>query len=163
MSRPSTLRRAYDGMAKLPPATRARLLGLIFTRVVKYAGTSGLRFDEVAPDRIAVSMKNRRKIQNHIGGPHAIAMAMIAESATGALLGLNLPAGKIPLIKRIEIDYTRRCEGGLRAVAHLSDAQIDRLQTETRGEIAVPVSVTDSVDNSPIDATMVWAWIPAKG
>ena len=36
------------------------------------------------------------QVQNHIKGVHACAMALLAESATGAVFGMNVPDSAIP-------------------------------------------------------------------
>lgn len=59
-----------------------------------------------------VTLKNRRRVQNHIGGLHACGMALAAESATGIVVGMNVPDSAIPLCKSMKINFVRRCEGG---------------------------------------------------
>lgn len=58
-----------------------------------------------------VSIKNRRRVQNHIGGMHACGMALAAESATGIVVGMNVPDSAIPLCKSMKVNFVRRCEG----------------------------------------------------
>ena len=38
------------------------------------------------------------QVQNHIKGVHACAMALLAESATGAVFGMNVPDSAIPYV-----------------------------------------------------------------
>ncbi len=159
----STLRKAYDGMSKLPRRTRNRALQALFCTMVKYAGTSSVQFVDISPQRTVMRIRNRRKVQNHIGGLHAVAMALVGESATGVLVALNLPAGKIPVIKHMGIDYRKRCSGDLTATATLSPEQLAQMKTQDQGEVAVQVSFVDGEDKAPIEATMVWAWISPRG
>ena len=56
----------------------------------------------------------------------------------------------------------RRAKGDLRAVATLSDSEIERIESSDKGEVTVPVVVTDSEGKEPIKAEMVWAWVPKK-
>lgn len=58
-----------------------------------------------------VTIKNRRRVQNHIGGLHACGMALAAESATGIVVGMNVPDSAIPLCKSMKVNFVRRCEG----------------------------------------------------
>jgi hypothetical protein len=39
---------------------------------------------------------------------------------------------------------------------------IEQFKTEDKGDILVPVSITDSVGTEVIQAEMLWAWIPKK-
>lgn len=144
--------------APLAGWVRSKALG----RAVRFAGTAGLEFREVGPARVVVAIANRGKVQNHIGGVHAAAMALLAETATGFVVGMNLPDDKLPLIKTLSIDYLRRAQGGLVATAHLAPEQIEALFTEPKGEVLVPVEVKDESGAEPIRCAMTWAWVPKK-
>ena len=60
-------------------------------------------------------------MQNHIKGVHACGMALLAESATGGVFGMNLPDEALPLLKNMSIDYVRVAKGDLRGVATLTE------------------------------------------
>lgn len=87
-------------------------------------------------------------------------MALAAESATGIVVGMNVPDTAIPLAKSMKINFVRRCEGDIKAVAHLTEEQLEKIHTEEKGDVLVAVEVTDSSGKSPITAEMVWAWVP---
>lgn len=144
----------------LPEALRPGVVSFLLGQVVPMVGASGLRFEEVSTQRVVVSLRNRRRVQNHIKGLHAAAMALLAETATGFCVGMNLPDDKLPLIKSMHIDYLRRAQGDMKAVAHLKPEQIKMIQTLEKGEVTVAVQITDSSGQSPIEAQMVWAWVP---
>jgi acyl-coenzyme A thioesterase PaaI-like protein len=162
MSKPNALSRALERADVLPAVARRRLVTLIFGRRVRFAGTGGVEFEELGIERAILHLKNRRKVQNHIAGIHAAAMALLAESATGAVFGMNVPDSHLPLLKCMHVDYVRRAEGALRAEASLSAAQRARIATEAKGDIVVPVRVTDSAGEEPIKCEMCWAWVPKK-
>jgi len=56
---------------------------LLFNNMVKLAGTAGIKVNNMSRQEVEVYLKNRKSIQNHIGGLHACSMALAAESATG--------------------------------------------------------------------------------
>ncbi len=162
MNPDNALSRAMRPFARLPAPLRARALTLVFGRVVPFVGTAGLKYEEVSTERVVVSLANRRRVQNHIHGVHAAAMALLAETATGFVVGLNLQDDKVPLIKSLHVDYKRRAQGSLRAVATLDVEQRERLAREPKGEVLVPIVVTDESGESPIVCQMVWAWVTKK-
>lgn len=84
-----------------------------------------------------VSIRNRRPVQNHINGVHAAAMALLAETATGFVVGMNLPDDKLPLIKSLKVDYLKRTKGDMRAVATLTPEQVQLVRTTPKGEVLV--------------------------
>jgi len=134
----------------------------VLGKVVPLVGTAGLRYDVITPERVVVSIRNQRKVQNHIRGVHAAAMALLAETATGFCVGMNVPDDKLPLIKTLKVDYHKRSQGDMRAEASLTAAQIQQIQTLDKGEVTVAVRITDASGQEPIQAEMVWAWVPKK-
>ena len=84
---------------KLPNPIRNSTLTAAVGRVIRFAGHAGIQVLELRPERVHLRLENRRQVRNHIGGVHAAAMALLAESATGYIVGLSLPAGKTPVIK----------------------------------------------------------------
>lgn len=147
---------------KLPSALQPPALSLLFGSQVKFAGTAKVRVHTLTHSRAVLSIANRRKVQNHIQGVHAAAMALLAESATGFLVGMNVPDDKLPLIKSLKVDYLKRATGALNAVATLTTEQIKAIQNEEKGEVLVAVTVTDESGIEPIRCEMLWAWVSKK-
>jgi len=162
MSQPNTLSRVVARLSGLPPALRRFAITKAFTSQVKFAGTGAVQILELEEGRAVLQMRNLRKVQNHIGTIHATGMALLAESATGVVLGMTLPDSKIPLLKSMHVDYVKRANGALRAEATLPAELRARVLGEERGDFAVPVTVTDETGAEPIRVQMVWAWIPRK-
>ena len=158
----SSIKRVVESSKWLPANIRATVISKIFGKVVPYVGTSGLLYEELTPERVVVSIKNQRKVQNHINNVHAAAMALLAETATGFVVGMNLPDDKLPLIKSLKVSYYKRTQGDMRAVATLSAEDIARIEREPKGEVLVPVTVTDESGGEPIKCEMLWAWIPKR-
>ena len=147
---------------KLPRAWQAPAITQLFNGAVRFAGTAGIRIVAAEYHRAEMHLANRRKVRNHIGGVHAAATALLGESVTGLVFGLNVPDDRLPLLKSMDVNYLRRANGGLRAVAELTDEQITRIRTEERGEIEVAVRITDEAGEEPVAARYLWAWVPKK-
>lgn len=160
-NRPNQLARTVSKLQGLP-MIGAWATSFALGRVVPYVGTSGLRYEVLSPERVVVRIRNQRKVQNHIKGVHAAAMALLAETATGFCVGMNLPDDKLPLIKTMKIDYVRRSQGDMVADARLRPEQIQQILSQDKGEVTVPVTITDESGEQPIQAEMVWAWVPKK-
>ncbi len=146
----------------LPQFLRSRALSTFFGNVVKFAGTSNIIVEELTDTRAVISIKNKKPVQNHIGSVHAVANILIAESATGYLVGMHVPAQSVPVIKTIKADYLKRAQGDMRAVATLTDAQIKQIRTEEKGETSVKVELTDAEGKEPVVMEMIWAWTPKR-
>jgi uncharacterized protein (TIGR00369 family) len=158
MSRKNRLSNAVSQIQSLPTFTHQFIMSKLFGSKIKYAGHSGIRFETLSEETCIVSIKNKKKVQNHIGGIHAAGMALLAETATGFVFGMNVPDNKLPLIKKMDIDYVKRSTGDMRAVATLTQEQIQIIKTAEKGTVVVPVVITDEANVEPIKAHMTWAW-----
>lgn len=162
MSAINPLRSFVDKVSQYPNWLGYRLITWVFRYKVKLAGTVKLDILSTDGKQVIFKQKNRRKVQNHIGSVHAATMALLAESASGFIVGINLPADKLPLIKSMNLNYVKRCSGDITAVAKLTDEQIDLMQTTAKGEVNVAVSIIDEAGVEPLVAEMIWAWVPKK-
>ena len=89
-------------------------------------------------------------------------MALLAESATGFVVGMAVPDSAVPVIKSMKVEYKKRAKGAMEAVATLDAETIERIETTPKGEVLVPVTVTDETGNEPIQCEMIWAWTPKR-
>lgn len=156
------LARAVATLERLPSPLAKRAITRLFTSQVRFAGTAGIRFETLQADTVVATLANRKPVRNHIGGVHAAAMALLAETASGAVFGMNVRGDALPLLKSMRLDYVRRAKGALRAVATLDDTQRSSMQTDERGALTVPVVLTDEDGESPVVCEMIWAWVPKK-
>lgn len=139
-----------------------RIISFIMGRTVKFAGTAGVKFDHFDKDRIVLSLRNREKVQNHIGQVHAMGMALLAETATGMMVGINIPKGKTPLLKSITCKYVRRSEGNIRVETNFDDERRKTLAAEDKGEVPFQLNATDSTGEVVAEFEAIWAWRTLK-
>jgi len=156
------LRQFAEKVLTYPNWLSMRLLTWMFRYKVKLVGTTKLKIINTDLQSVTFFVKNRPKVRNHIGQVHAATMALLAESATGFVVGLNLPGDKLPLIKSMNLKYVRRSTGSMQAVAWVSNEQIQQMQTQGKGDIMVKVTVTDESNEEPIICEMNWAWVEKR-
>lgn len=143
---------------KIPSLLRGPTLSLAFNSNIKYAGTTGIAIQSWDDTQAIVHLKNRWRIQNHLKGIHATAMATLAESASGMVFGVHVPDSHLPLLKSMKVDFVKRAVGDLQAVAQITPEQVQEIQTTDKGSAIIQVKVTDQNDNEPIHCEMEWAW-----
>ena len=158
---PNRLERQLNRLSDLPSFARTFFRGVVMHRAVPFTGTTGLDFLEMTTRRVEIGLKNEKKVQNHIGGIHASAMNLLAETATGMVVGMNVRDDCTPLAKELKMVFRKRATGSLRAVATLSDEQRAAMQASDKGEVTVSVTVTDEAGVNPVECEFVWAWIPS--
>ncbi|MDN5619907.1 MAG: DUF4442 domain-containing protein [Psychrobacter sp.] len=148
----------------LPASARSSILSKAFGKVVPYVGTTGVYYEMVEPNQVIVSLNNTKNVQNHIGSIHAVAITLLAETATGFILGLNLPSDRVLLIKSYSVNFYRPIKKGqIAAIASLSDEQRLQILNTPKGEMVIPCVIDDresDSDRDPIVVEMTWAWIP---
>jgi acyl-coenzyme A thioesterase PaaI-like protein len=155
------LARSLAQLDSVPGFARRWARNLVLRRAVPFAGTAGLDFAEMTPQRVEVVLKNHRRVQNHIGGVHAAAMTLLAETATGMVVGMNVRDDCLPLARQLTVAFNKRAQGAMRAVAVLSEEQRACMQQATKGEVTVVVQVSDESGAQPIECEFIWAWIPS--
>ena len=138
------------------------LLSFAVGRIVKFTGTAGISYDLMSQDKVIVSMKNRPKVRNHIGQIHAAAMMLLAETATGMVLGMNVPDDKIPLLKYMNTKFIRRSEGKMQAEAILHEEQQLHIKNTEKGDVVITVKVTDESGEEPVLCEVCWAWVSKR-
>jgi uncharacterized protein (TIGR00369 family) len=153
------LRRTLSPLDRLP-IVGDRLRDLAIGYTVKYAGYSGVRFETLTEHEVAVRLANRRKVRNHIGQIHAAAMFLLAETASGFCIGMNLPDDALPLVKEMNIKYVKRSRGAITATARITDEQIEIVRSTPKGEVTLDVTLVDETGGEPAICQAVWAWVP---
>jgi acyl-coenzyme A thioesterase PaaI-like protein len=158
---PNRLERQLDRLSEVPAFARPWFRSVVMRRAVPFTGTAGLKFLQMTPDRVEIGIENVKKVQNHIGGVHASAMNLLAETATGMVVGMNVRDDCIPLAKELKMAFKKRATGNMRAVATLTAEQRSLMTASDKGEVKVAVTVTDEAGVHPVECEFVWAWIPA--
>ena len=158
---PNRLERQLDRLNEIPAFARTWFRSVVLGRAVPFTGTSRLRYEKMSPGSVQVFVANEPKVRNHIGGVHAMASTLAAETATGMVMGMNVRDDCIPVVKDMRVQFKKRGQGAMRAVAVLTEEQRELIRSTTKGEVTVAVTVTDESGNQPIECEFVWAWLPA--
>ncbi len=146
--------------------TWARLSGLpggrwLFSRVLglmnPYSGAVGGTVVTLEPGHAVVVLKERRAVRNHLNSVHAIAMANVAEMASGLAMLAALPDSARGIVTSIAIDYRKKGRGTLTAESRvvLPDVSVD-------GEHRFTSTVRDASGEEVARATVTWKLGPVK-
>jgi len=115
------------------------------------------RFIELRPGYCKIAVKKRRKIQNHIGTVHAIAMCNMAELAGGTMTDVTIPSTHRWIPKGMTVEYLAKAETDLHAIAILDPIP----KFEESSELPVTVNVVDSSGQNVFRA-VITMWISRK-
>src|SRR5687768_8355626 len=112
-----------------------RVFSIAFSQKAPYFATIRPRFTVIEPDRAELVITKRRRVHNHIGTVHAIALCNGLEAAMGALAESTIPRDRRWIPKGMEVAYTAKADSDITCIAETDPEQW------TSGDPDVPVRV----------------------
>ena len=133
----------------------------LFSRIVSfkapYFSSINPRFIDLKPGYCEIIVKKRRKILNHIGTVHAIAMCNLVELAGGTMTDVTIPPTHRWIPKEMKVKYVAKAETDLRGIAKL-----DSIPTfDDSAEFPVNINVLDTSGQVVLEA-VITMWISKK-
>ena len=128
----------WNTMNRLPKGSR--LFSIAFARKAPYFATIRPRFTVIRANRAELVIPKRRRVHNHLGTVHAIALCNGLEAAMGALAEATIPADKRWIPKGMTVAYTAKATSDITCIAETDAAQwaSDALP-DTGGDLPVRV------------------------
>ena len=134
----------------------------LFSRVVcfraPYFATIAPRFTVLEPGRCEIEIRDRRRVHNHLGTVHAIALCNLAELSAGVMTEASLPSAMRWIPKGMTVEYLKKARGTMHAIA-TPDTEI--VDAPAGYELPVTVSVRDPQDDEVFRARIAM-WISPK-
>ena len=149
------LRASWRRLSKLPGGKT--LFSLLVGWMTPYSGTIGARVAELEPGWCRVTLRDRRRVRNHLASVHAMALANLAEMASGLAVLAGLPPGVQGIVTGFSISYQKKARGLLTAECRVSAGGLD---VTTEQEYEAPVSITDTQGDVVAHATARWRLRP---
>ncbi|MBI2242605.1 MAG: DUF4442 domain-containing protein [Nocardioides sp.] len=105
------------------PVVGSRLFSVLFARKAPYFASIHPRFLSIEPNRVELLIPKRRRVHNHLGTVHAIALCNGLEAAMGALAEATIPADRRWIPKGMEVAYTAKATSDIVCVAETDPEQ----------------------------------------
>jgi acyl-coenzyme A thioesterase PaaI-like protein len=134
----------------------------IFSRLVcfraPYFATIAPRFVALAPGRCEVRIRDRRRVHNHIGTVHAIALCNLAELSAGVMTDATIPADMRWIPKGMSVEYLKKAVGTMHGIA---TPELATPVPDGGHEWPVRVEVVDSADETVFRARVLM-WVSPR-
>jgi uncharacterized protein (TIGR00369 family) len=131
------------------------VFSLLVGWMTPYSGTLGARVQELEPGWCRVTLRDRRRVRNHLASVHAMALANLAEMASGLAVLVGLPPGIQGIVTGFSITYQKKARGLLTA-----ECRVTGLEVTAEREYEAGVTVTDPQGDVVATATARWRLRP---
>jgi len=128
-----------------------KLFSLAIGRMAPYSGTIGAYVEELRPGYAKVSMKDRKKVRNHLDCVHAIALMNLAEISTGLAMISGMPSDARSILSGLSIEYLKKARGTL-----VAECTTPVLESSVRTEYDVIGEIKDASGEVVARATAKW-------
>ena len=134
----------------------------LFSRAVcfkaPYFASITPRFESLEPGRCSATIRHRRRVTNHLGTVHAIALCNLAELTAGVMTDASIPASMRWIPKGMTVEYLKKAIGTMRGVA---TPDIPIVEAATGYDLPVTVVVTDPAGEAVFRARIAM-WVSPK-
>ena len=147
------LRTLWRRLVSLPAGKS--IFTFLLGRMTPYSSSIGARVEQLEPGFCRVALRDRRRVRNHLGSIHAMALANLAEMASGLAVLVGLPATVQGIVTGFSITYLKKARGRL-----IAECRADHLDVTAAQDYEAEVSITDAQGDVVARASARWRLRP---
>jgi len=133
------------------------LFSFLLGRLVPYSGSIGAVVQELRPGYARITLKDRKKVRNHLRSIHAISLANLGELTTGLAAMAGMPPKTRSILRGLEITYEKKARGLL-----TSTCTCDIVAPEENTEYTIQSEIRDEAGDIVAITKAMWVIGPEK-
>lgn len=145
----NSIQSAYNVLKNKPfgLAIMSRIIGW----KIPYTGSIAAKIEVLEPGFARISMKDRRRIRNHLNSIHAIALMNLGEFSTGLSVHYDLSQDCRAILTKLSMEYLKKARGKL-----IAEARCEKFDQIDKKEITVKAHIYDASKTIVAVATATW-------
>ena len=143
----------YQKFLKLPMGRK--LFSWVVSKKAPYFSTISPLVTDLRPNRCEVVFKKTKRVQNHIGTAHVIAICNGLEMAMGFMCEASIPKHLRWIPKGMSVEYPAKAPTDIRCVAEVPD------DAWKPGNLPISVKAYDTDDNVVVEG-IITVWVSEK-